>query len=264
MLRVNYASTARKWNLIAWNYRKRCMGYLCGQPASRFSPRLPVSWLKRAIINETYWGQNIRHSVQFTDAMQRLIADGFTTFLEISHIRCWPHRSHNAWMDNKTIWCWLRCAVGKQKHKPCGTCWENCMRMATQFNGMFSTLMGDASRYPLIPGSVKALVRDQNYSRPAGLPHGASEDIHPLLGTKIPFTCSHRKRFPGYFTSEHPCLLAITASTITSWFPGPLSGNGAGGCGSVLWGYPCTVEEFLIQEALALPENQVAQRTICG
>ena len=46
-------------------------------------------------VDASYWWQNVRATVLFASALGQMIQDGYTVFLELSHIRSWQVPSKN-------------------------------------------------------------------------------------------------------------------------------------------------------------------------
>ena len=259
MLRVNYAFHSPQMEPYRLELSQVLRG-LTVRPASIPILSTVTGQLARAgDYGENYWGQNIRRSVRFADAMQRLIDDGFTTFLEIS--------PHPVLATSIT-----QCLAGQQDSLVLASLRRGQAETQTLWNTVGELY---AHGYPI---QWKALYPEglcvslpnypwqrQRYwfepkttSRPVGLPHGTNEDIHPLLGQKLLSPVVTGSAFQAYYTAEHPRLLADHRIFDNILVPGTAYLEMALAAAAQFFGdTPCTVDEFLIQEALALPENQV-------
>lgn len=259
MLRVNYAFHSPQMEPYRLELSQALHG-LTVQPAS-----IPIlstvtgQPAKAGDYGENYWSQNIRRSVQFADALQRLIADGFTTFIEIS-----PHpvlatsiTQCLAEQQDKLVLASLRRGQAATQ-----TLWNALGELYTHGYPILWDVLyanGRCISLPAYPWQRQRFwFEPKTTTHPASLPYRVNEDIHPLLGQKLLSPAVTENVFQAYFTSEHPSLFADHRIFDNYLVPGTAYLEMALATAAQFFGdSPCTVEEFLIQEALELPENQV-------
>ena len=206
-----------------------------------------------------YWGRNIRQPVQFASAIAHLIGDGYRSFVEIS-----PHPVLAASLT--------QCL--EEENQP-GLVLASLRRGQADVQTLFNSLAelyvngyaldwetlypnGECVSLPVYPWQRQRYWFEAEPSpTPAHLPLDERPELHPLLGRKLLSPAIKEAVYQAYFTPTHPPLLADHRIFDNILVPGTAYLEMAlVACAQQLGEGPCTVEDFTIQKALAVPEDQ--------
>ena len=82
-LRVEFASHGPHMDALAPELARRVAGVAPVASSVPFYSTVTPGVVEGASLSAAYWGENLRQPVRFADAAARVVADGFTTFVEI-------------------------------------------------------------------------------------------------------------------------------------------------------------------------------------
>ncbi|HEY9088384.1 MAG TPA: type I polyketide synthase [Anaerolineaceae bacterium] len=258
MLRVNYAFHSPQMEPYRLELAE-VLGTIATHPAKvPVISTLTAQPAQAGDYDAAYWGENIRRPVQFAGAVQYLIGQGITCFLEVS-----PHPVLAAALTQ-----------GLDYAGQPGVVLASQRRGQPEHQTLFNTLaelyaLGAAIRWEeLYPeGQAVSLPaypwQRQRYwfePKPSAVAPAASAfpgGGHPLLGQQVISPALKGSLHQAFFTAEYPALLAdhiIYDNVVvpgTAYLEMALAACPAGSDGTL-----CALEDFTIQEALILPAHE--------
>lgn len=213
--------------------------------------------------NAAYWGENIRRPVQFAAAVEYLIEQGITNFLEIS-----PHPVLAASLTQALEHAGQTGVVlasqrrGQPEHQTLLNTLAELYTLGADIRWEVFYPQGETVSLPAYPWQRQRYWFVPKAASLVPALGTISSGGHPLLGQKVLSPALKGSLFQAFFTSEYPPLLAdhvIYENVIvpgTAYLEMALAACPPGSAGAL-----CTIDDFTIQEALILPagESRVTQ-----